>query len=161
MTIHACAGVEPYPVDTLDLCIRAAAGNIQDDPNRERSIDTAEKFFALLDFNKTALADRIAQSFKQEFDAAHLIYSDKHLQRSYTTETLLLALALDLPQAVYQGLSLVCQIATCCACFDLSSSRICPSRMSPSCMSQAAMTCVIQAHHVCGYNCSQCMCTAL
>ena len=98
-------GAEPYPADTLDFLIRAAASAIQAGEDEQPSVNTALQFLSLLkSVNQTALSNRLTQVFEDE-----LAYSQIGTRRGpeYTSEVLLLSLSAGLPQAVYGAFALV------------------------------------------------------
>lgn len=103
---HRCLlGAEPYPADTLDFLIRAAASAIQAGENEQPSVNTALQFLSrLTSVNQTALSSRLTQVFEDE-----LAYSQIGTRRGpeYTHEVLLLSLSAGLSQAVYGAFTLV------------------------------------------------------
>lgn len=101
---EASPGTAELPTDTLSFAIRAAASAVQAGGSQQPSINTATQFLTLLKLNETALSTTLAQSFSKEFD-----YSQIATRRGpeYTKETLLLAFAAGLPQAVGQAFALV------------------------------------------------------
>ena len=100
----ASSGNQPYPTDTLDFLISAAANATSEGNRQQPSTNTAVQFLALSKaINQTALSGRLAYAFQNKLHDSITTFASP-----YSAEDILfLSLAAGLTQAVYEAIATV------------------------------------------------------